>query len=230
MALIFGIIISRKKIFKFNSNTFNIAPFLVFTCCLASVAFILSDYVQGTGSNRYLSFVPVFLIIIFSYVKLKYNSRKLLQGIILLAAFMNLGFSPHTIYAGNIKPNGLNRELIAVATANRFTKGYSDYWSGPINTYYGNNKIDYIQTRCVDSKIMANYWALETGALRKKVDETFYLYESDSVNSTECRLEDLYKQFGKPSREVVVSANIKYLVYNYDIKDKFLKMEPILYE
>jgi hypothetical protein len=136
---------------------------------------------------------------------------------------------PVPLDANDIGPtnyhNNLNLLIAKIAIANGLTKGYADYWSASINTYFTHGKVQFLQTWCSKTnKITPYFQILDSKTLQLPAKSTFFLYNNTasfaSSNAWCGSPPHLLNQFGRPAKTIPVTAGISFYIYNYDITSK----------
>ncbi|HUC88270.1 MAG TPA: hypothetical protein VMR95_03935 [Candidatus Binatia bacterium] len=127
--------------------------------------------------------------------------------------------------------NNENKLIAKVAVANGLTKGYADYWSGAINTYFTHGKVQFLQVWCsAKNQITPYYQLLDSKSLLLPAKSTFFLYNDTAAFSSSdawCGSPPhLLSQFGSPVKIIPVTTGISFYVYNYDIISKMHLVVP----
>jgi hypothetical protein len=132
-------------------------PWKTMFCLLPAfliVIIVLSTIPLDTSSIRYLVLLPFYLAIELALIVNLLNRRLVVTlGSILIVATL---FNIHALgvaYRGRprVDPNQANLKLISLVESQGLSKGYANYWNGPVNTYLSNDKVLFIQTGCVPS-------------------------------------------------------------------------------
>lgn len=189
-----------------------IFPFMaVFGYCV----WLLSD----KNFSYYLILLP-FLFVFCLMIALKYLWPKYSGVVIVIVAIsivLNTIFITKDLkhnYLNHKSRNANNYELINTIKAEGYNKGYALFWDSGINSYLSGNSIHFIQTGCVDNKIVIRPWYLAERDLNMPAQKTFFAF--NSVRPEECTKELIREQLGDPSKTIESGGFTVYL-FNYDI-------------
>ncbi len=211
-----------------------IKVFFILSFIITSLVMIFSSYtsISGAGANRYLLWAvflsPLLLICAWSELKNDYF-RIALVALISIVTISNMVYLVSRADAPRAS-NSLQYEVRDVVRENGLTKGYADYWSAPINTFFAEHKTDFIQVSCKNHVFSPNGWLLETATLDIKAGKTFYLYEPDTEVTQSCSEADVVKQFGAPEKLIQLSDGRRLYIFSYDIVSRMGEIIPNRYE
>ncbi len=205
ISIVFTLVRQKKIKDKFTL----IYPFTaVFSYCV----WLLSD----KNFSYYLILLP-FLFIFCILLGLKYLWPRFSTSIIVLVTIsflLNMVYISKNLitnYQSYKKQNSINYDLIDTIKSEGYDKGYALFWDSGINTYLSKNKIHFIQTKCVDSKIQIMYWYLSEKDLLIPTNKSFFAYNNS--NSEDCKKEFLRNQLGQPSK---IIEKGDYTIYFFD--------------
>lgn len=192
----------------------KIFPFIV---VLNLLVWLISD----RSSDHYLILLPFILVIGLAYLLSKTKFFKWLIISLVIAAVIGNSAIITKDYLNakrsGYKPNSANYELIAELSRLGLTKGYVEFWDGPINTYLSGNKTKLIQTQCFEQKLYINHWYLSAAEYAGQSQKSFFMLNTDSPES--CTKNIIIEQFGTP-QQFVQYKNYQFYIYNYDIVEK----------
>jgi hypothetical protein len=228
--------------------------FLILQIFITIAAFAFSTNPVDLSTTRYFVIIPFSLAIIVSLAVVNYTGRfrkkmlvfvpimtialaitSLHQDITLIRYRFNpiavtdftvpVPLQPEQITAAGNFRNQLNIKIAQIAEANGLTKGYADYWSAPVDTFFSANKVQFLPLWCNASNQIAPYYLLlDTSTLNNNAKTTFFLYNSASDFSSS----DLWcgspshflPQFGSPNKIIPVNSTVRFYIYNFDILKK----------
>jgi hypothetical protein len=234
-----GVLVSLKTNF--------LHQLLVLQVFFTLAVFTFSTRAVNLSYTRYFVIIPFCLVLIgmfemASYTKGKISKRFWLAGLSLLllisviqncVLFADRNSDPSNAYSQPVPlvpeevsssnyGNQLNMLIAHVAETHGLKKGYADYWSGPINTYFADSKVQFLPLYCGPGNKLAPYnWSLDTRTLHLPAKTSFFLYNSSADMSSSnlwCGSPPHFlAQLGKPAKIIPVTAGIRFYVYNYDI-------------
>lgn len=184
------------------------------------VVFAISPKIIDASSGRYLVFFPYAIAGFLSVVIPKLSHRAKVVAVILLV-FASIG---------NLRSIGLmlnradlaeaadsrNMSLVRLVERNGYTKGYVNFWEGPMNTYFSDSKIAFVQAGCHPKLGLSVFnWLSDSSVSSRLAMKTFYLHDEEK---SLCKLEDLYKFTGIPEKTIKIPNENKILLFfNRDI-------------
>jgi hypothetical protein len=210
-------------VFTFSTRAVNLSYtryFVIIPFCMALIGiFAISSYTRSKFSNRFLM-IGLSLLLLISVI----------QNFLL---FTDKNTDPSNVYSQPVPlepeelstanySNRLNIEIAHIAEINGLKKGYADYWSALINTYFADGKVQFLPLYCGPGNKLAPYnWSLDTRTLHLPATTSFYLYDSSADISSSnlwCGSPPHFlSQLGQPTKIIPVTAGISFYVYNYDI-------------
>jgi hypothetical protein len=243
-----GIVIMHfnKSVLKSLKSNF-LHQLLVLQVFFTLALFTFSSRAVNLSYTRYFVIVPFCMALIGGFIitsskKSKTSNRFWLIGLSLLllvsvmqnyALFKDRGVDPSNIYSQPVplEPeevssfnygNALNIQIAQIAESHGLKKGYADYWSAPINTYFADSKVQFLPLYCGPGNKLAPFnWSLDTRTLRISTDSSFFLYNSSADMSSSnlwCGSPPHFlAQLGKPAKVIPVTSDIRFYIYNYDI-------------
>jgi hypothetical protein len=138
-----------------------------------------------------------------------------------LLIFVAVIFNVHHSFkamASNQHRNADNYQIVQVAESLGLVKGYTDYWSASINTYFSGGKTSFAPVVCAEGRLQPMYWAIDTGGFTKlKSTRTFYLYDNLGFYTKGCSIDDLNNVYGAPTAIQVINSRYSLAIYDYDI-------------
>lgn len=209
--------------------------------------FTLSTRAVNLSYTHYFVIIPFYMaligvLVIRSYTRGKAANRFWLVGVGLLllvsvtqnyVLFADRAVNPSNAYSQpvplepeEVSPanygNRLNIRIARLAEAHGLKKGYADYWSAPINTYFAHSKVQFLPLWCGPGNKLAPYnWSLDTRTLHEPAATSFFLYNSAADMSSSnlwCGSPPHFlAQLGQPAKIIPVTPDIRFYVYNYDI-------------
>jgi hypothetical protein len=196
---------------------FEFIKIFTFIVVLNLLVWLISD----RSSDHYLILLPFILAIGLAYLLSKTKFLKWLIVSLALAAIIGNSAIIAKDYLNakrsGYKPNSANYELIAEVNRLGLTKGYVEFWDGPINTYLSGNKTKFIQTQCFEQKLYINHWYLSAAEYAGQSQKSFFMLNTASPHG--CSEAIITKQLGKPSQTVTYD-NYRFYIYDYDIGSK----------
>lgn len=146
--------------------------------------------------------------------------------LILVAIIFNVHHSFKAITV-NQHRNADNYQIAQVTKSLGLVKGYTDYWSASINTYFSGGKASFAPVVCTDGRLQPMYWAIDTGGFTKlKSTRTFYLYDNLGFYTKGCSIDDLNNVYGVPSSIQVINSRYTLAIYDYDIGSRMSLTYP----
>jgi hypothetical protein len=210
-------------LFIFSTRAVNLSYthyFVIIPFCMALIGvFAATSHTRAKISNRFwlISLVPLLLISVMQNYVL-YTDRAVDPSNVYSQP---VPLEPEEVSSANYG-NALNIRIAHIAEINGLKKGYADYWSGPINTYFADSKVQFLPLYCGPGNKLAPYnWSLDTRTLHLASSTSFFLYNSSADMSSSnlwCGSPPHFlAQLGQPAKIIPVTASIRFYVYNYDI-------------
>lgn len=193
-------------------------------------AFIGANTGFGDAVSRYLILL-VFLVPILIAALILRAPRRLsavVVAIVAIAAAVNVAFSAGAIVEGGRDDlNSSSRAVAAELRERELTRGYTDHWYGPMNTYFSGGEVDFLAVDCAGGRVGFKPWFVELAAAEDPVDRSFFAYDPNGeVALGGCDRRALVDQFGEPVETFTVTNEIgdtvEILVFDYDVKERFV--------
>lgn len=196
---------------------FEFIKIFPFIAALNLIVWLFSD----RSSDHYLIMLPFILAIGLAYLLCKTKFLKWLIISLALAAVVGNSaiIAKDYLHAkrSSYSPNSANYELITEVNRLGLTKGYVEFWDGPINTYLSGNKVKFIQTLCYEQKLYINHWYLSASEYSAQSQKSFFTLNTAFPQG--CSEAIITKQLGDPS-QIVTYKNYRFYIYDYDITGK----------
>lgn len=248
LLFLIGVVLAHfnKGVFKSLKTNF-LHQLLVLQVFFTLLVFTFSTRAVNLSYTHYFVVIPFYMALIgvlaiISHTRAKISNKFWLIGVALLllisvlqnyvlfkdryvdpsnAYSQPVPLEPEEVSAANYG-NTLNIQIAHIAEIHGLKKGYADYWSGPINTYFADSKVQFLPLYCGPGNKIAPYnWSLDTRTLRLPAHTSFFLYNSSADMSSSnlwCGSPPHFlAQFGQPAKIIPVTASIRFYVYNYDI-------------
>jgi energy-coupling factor transporter transmembrane protein EcfT len=194
--------------------------FVIIPFCMALIGvFVITNYRRNKISNGFwLIGLSLLLLIGVMQNYLLFKDRAVDPT---NAYSQPVPLEPEEVSVANYS-NVLNIKIAHIAEIHGLKKGYADYWSAPINTYFADSKVQFLPLWCGPGNKLAPYnWSLDTRTLHLSVKTSFFLYNSSADMSSSnlwCGSPPHFlAQLGRPTKIIPVTAGIRFYVYNYDI-------------
>lgn len=253
LSFVVGVVLlhfNRGVLRSLRSNLLHQLLILQVFFTIGLFAFSTNSVGVGLSFTHYFVIIPFYLALIAALAiasreKSRFTNNIILAGIGLLiivsigqnyVLYTDRNSNPANSYsmpvpleANDIGPpnyhNSVNLLIAKVAVDNGLTKGYTDYWSASINTYFTHGKVQFLQAWCgTDNKVEPYDQLLDTRTLYLPAKSTFFLYNNmASISSSDAWCggpTHLLDQFGPPAKIIPVTSGISFYVYNYDISNK----------
>lgn len=227
VALLFGLIAliyaCRRKFILQPLNLLLVCAFVASTG-----AYVIT--INGSADTwRYLIFpalclVPLTAQWLVHIAQKKPNMRLLgsLLGISILAIVMNLVLNLRIIgiaatQPANARPNQNSMIVVDALKKHGLTKGYANYWVGPLNTYFANRSSVMLPLVCNQNGELAKFnWLVNYPDFHLTSKQTFFL--QDTTNPIRgCMDKGTEHVFGPADRIIKVSDIYTLYVYDRDI-------------
>jgi hypothetical protein len=184
-----------------GSSIYNIRYLILAVSCMTVLGSIsLLHYSRQSAMQRSL-LVIVALLVVGSLLNLAGSARLLRNGLL----------------ATN-KPNDSNYKIIATIEQEGLTKGYADYWDGPINTYLSNNRIHVLQTLCSNDQLTKFNWLINKPEFDAPANNgSFYLLNrTPKLSGCDKKQLDLHL-LGQPRKVIDIDDRYSLYIYSFDI-------------
>lgn len=186
---------------------------------LVAAVFVFSTQAIDLHSARYLVLLPFLSVLVLGVGFHEITDKRLRTGAVLLVALATTSNVVSTLDEYRSQPGGPNRlnyTIVNAVGSKGLTKGYAEYWSSNINTYLSEDRVDFIQVTCEESRVEPYEWLTDDGIHAKRASRTFYLWEGGDPESG-CGYDQVLRQFGEPAEVVPVTNGLKLLIYDYDL-------------
>jgi hypothetical protein len=190
------------------------------------LAYITSGQPTDIETCRYLIFIVFLLPFGIAYAISKFSSKHIRAliafGLILLSLANFIQMKSQFKNRNNVNQYENNLEIIKVVQELGLSYGYTGYWSAGINTFLSGNKTQFIQVACADHRVLPQKWLASNSWFEKGSysGKTFLM----TKGLEECSLEDVTKQFGKPTQIFSLplgDGTTSLMIFDYNIAEKF---------
>lgn len=215
---------SLSKVFALRTLLAGVAVALVLTITLTPIG---STPFTEDLNGRYFLLLPPLLAPLMTEYMLHLSKSKgsraarliaaaLCAGLLVMVALNTYGATLGALHRKKTVGNSVNYGIVNAIEGAGYTKGYADYWQGPINTYLSNNRVHFLQTSCTDGIISPYHWLVNDADFSLKAARTFYILDPSLTNPSSCSLQNISQHYGAPQR-VITYQGRSILLYDYDI-------------
>lgn len=197
--LVFAIFVSFRTLRNRPSPLSKWSIWFGITIIILTIGlYVMSGFIEGQSHHRYLVAIIFGLFCMFAGSS-TYLLKNLTVTILVFGLLVSFNLASNITWYSNATSvdNTAEAKVIAkFAKENRVTLGFSDYWNGNINTYFGRGAFKLLPIACYSNDVHMYKFATNIPNFPASFDNLrFFVYFDDQPSS--CSPEKIKKSFGE---------------------------------
>lgn len=229
-----------RRLGNYSLNTIDFYRLSLIATIIATIAvFLVSNNSDTVDTARYFFPLTLYIsVLLADYISSGDGIKSLtrLKGSLLVLCIFSIGIGFLTnsrLVAAQLlqrtpDAQAYNYSVLHEVERQGITKGYTDYWSGNVNTYFSDRRILFLPTVCLGAQPYQFNWLINRSDFDIPAKKTFYLMRNnpDGVLGP-CSANTLEQHFGAPAKTMTIENNSYTLfIYDFDIGEGLPQETP----